>query len=52
MRDIRTLGLWKDEVRSFDLPVFSLPPDATNVAVFVQLVGQAPIIGAAPHLLR
>ncbi len=52
VRGIRTLGSWKGEARSFDVPVSSLPPDATDVAVLVQLVGHAPIIGAATHSLH
>jgi len=52
VRDIRTLGLWKGQVETFHVPVSSLPPDATNVAVLVQPSGQAPIIGAAAHALR
>ena len=52
VRDIRTLGLWKGQVETFHVPVSSLPPDATDVAVLVQPSGQAPIIGAAGHALR
>ena len=52
VRDIRTLGHWKGEPRSFRVPVSSLPPDATDVAVLVQPLGQAPIVGAGMHALR
>jgi len=52
VRDIRTLGMWQGEVRRFGVLVSSLPPDATDVAVLVQPLGQAPIIGAAAHALR
>jgi hypothetical protein len=52
VRGIRDLGTWKGEVLRFDVPVSSLPPDATDVAVLVQPSGQAPIIGAAAHSLR
>jgi hypothetical protein len=49
VRAIRTLGSWKGQAESFSVPVSSLPPDATDVAVLVQPFGQAPIIGAATH---
>jgi hypothetical protein len=52
VRDIRTLGLWKGQVETFHVPLASLPPDATDVAVLVQPAGQGPIIGAAAHALR
>jgi len=52
VRDIRTLGPWKGQVQTFRVPVSSLPPDATDVAVLVQPSGQAPIIGAAAHAVR
>ena len=52
VRGIRTLGSWQGEAQSFDVPMSSLPPDATDVAVLVQPYGQAPIIGAAAHTLR
>ena len=52
VRDIRTLGPWRGESLSFRVPVSSLPPDATDVAVLVQPLGQAPIVGAGMHVLR
>ena len=52
VRAIRTLGSWKGQVQSFSVPVSSLPPDATDVAVLVQPFGQAPIIGAGAHAVR
>ena len=52
VRDIRTLGPWRGEPLSFRVPVSSLPPDATDVAVLVQPLGQAPIVGAGMHVLR
>jgi hypothetical protein len=52
VRAMRTLGSWKGEVESFSVPVPSLPPDATDVAVLVQPYGQAPIIGAVAQALR
>jgi hypothetical protein len=52
VRDIRTLGTWQGEARHFSVPVSSLAPDATDVAVLVQPLGQAPIIGAAAYALR
>jgi hypothetical protein len=52
VRDIRTLGPWMGEARVFRVPVASLPPDATDVAVLVQAGGQAQIVGAGAHALR
>lgn len=52
VRAIRTLGSWKGQVQSFSVPVSSLPPDATDVAVLEQPFGQAPIIGAAAQAVR
>ena len=52
VRDIRTLGPWKGETQSFRVPVSSLPADATDIAVLVQPIGQAPIVGAATRVLR
>jgi hypothetical protein len=52
VRAMRTLGAWRGEARSFEVPIASLPADATDVAVLVQPYGQAPIIGAAAHTLR
>ena len=52
VRAIRTLGAWKGEAESFHIPVSSLPPDATDVAVLVQASGQAVILGATAHALR
>lgn len=52
VRDIRKLGAWKGEQQSFRVPVSSLPPDSTDVAVLIQPGGQGPIIGAAGHALH
>ena len=52
MRAIHTLGTWKGEPRSFDVPVASLPQDTTDVAVLVQPSGQAPIIGALARTIH
>lgn len=52
VRDIRTLGAWKGETQNFRVPVSSLPSDATDVAVLVQPLGQAPIVGAGAQALR
>ncbi len=52
VRSIRNLGTWKGGAQSFEVPVSSLPLDATDVAVLVQPFGQSPIIGAASHTLR
>ena len=47
VREIRSLGRWGGEHRNFHTPGASLPPDATDIAVLVQLEGQGSIIGAA-----
>jgi hypothetical protein len=52
VRRIQTLGPWSGDARSFRLPLASLPPDATDVAVLLQPSGQAAIIGAAARALR
>ena len=52
VRDIRTLGAWQGEAQVFRVPVSSLPPDTTDVAVLVQPLGQAQIVGAGAHALR
>jgi hypothetical protein len=52
VRGIRTLGVWKGESQSYRIPVSSLPRDATDVAVLIQPVGQAPMIGAASQALH
>lgn len=52
VRAFHSLGAWKGQVQSFRVPVSSLPPDATDVAVLVQTPGQGPIIGAAAQAVR
>jgi hypothetical protein len=52
VRDVHNLGTWKGERQAFRVPVSSLPPDSTDVAVLIQPVGQGPIIGATAHPLR
>lgn len=52
VREIRLLGRWNGQAETFRVPRSSLPPDATDVAVLVQLSGQAPIIGAAAQVLN
>jgi hypothetical protein len=47
VREIRTLGGWKGESKTFRVPVSSLPRDATDVAVLIQPAGQGPVVGAA-----
>jgi hypothetical protein len=51
VRSLRVLGSWRGEAGHFDLPVASLPPDATAVAVLLQATGQGPILGAASRPL-
>jgi hypothetical protein len=52
VRDFRTLGRWEGQKQVYRARVDSLPSDATDVAVLVQPVGQAPIVGAATVALR
>ena len=52
VRGLRSLGPWAGERRQYHCSASSLPPEATDVAVIVQPLGQAPIIGAATLALR
>jgi hypothetical protein len=52
VRGVRALGPWKGETLNFRLPIASLPSDATDVAILVQPLGQAAIIGAGVRALR
>jgi hypothetical protein len=52
VRDFHSLGRWAGQKQQYHLRVDSLPRDSTDVAVLVQLLGQAPIIGAATVALR
>jgi hypothetical protein len=47
VRQVLTLGPWRGEATTFHVPVSSLPPEATDVAVLIQPFGQGPILGAA-----
>jgi hypothetical protein len=47
VRAERRLGYYTGEARKFDVDVASLPKDATDVAVLVQLMGQGAIVAAA-----
>jgi hypothetical protein len=52
VRDFHSLGRWAGQKQQYHLRVDSLPRDSTDVAVLVQPLGQAPIIGAATVALR
>jgi hypothetical protein len=52
VRDFHSLGRWSGQKQRYQARVDALPPDATDVAVLVQTLGQAPIIGAATIALR
>jgi len=52
VRNFRSLGRWDGQQRQYRSRVDALPRDATDVAVLVQPLGQAPIIGAAAAPLR
>ena len=51
VRAERRLGPYTGEGRKYDVDVASLPKDATDVAVLVQLEGQGAIVAAASHSL-
>jgi hypothetical protein len=52
VRDFRSLGRWVGQKQVYRARVDSLPNDSTDVAVLIQPVGQAPILGAATVALR
>jgi len=52
VRQFRSLGAWDGQRRVFHAPVDSFPPDATRVAVLLQLTHQGPIAGSAVAALR
>jgi hypothetical protein len=52
VRNLRSLGRWDGQQRQYRSRVDSLSPDATDVAVLLQPLGQAPIIGATTMALR
>jgi hypothetical protein len=52
VRDFHSLGRWAGQKQQYHVRVDSLPRDSTDVAVLVQPLGQAPIIGAATIALR
>jgi hypothetical protein len=52
VRDFRSLARWTGQKQQYHARVDSLPSDSTDVAVLVQPLGQAPIIGAATIALR
>jgi hypothetical protein len=52
VRAVRHLGHYTGEAREYGVAVGSLPKDATNVAVLVQLLRQGPVIAAASLSLR
>ncbi len=52
VREFHSLGRWDGQPRQYRTRVDALPADATDVAILVQPLGQAPIIGAAAAALR
>jgi hypothetical protein len=52
VRTFRSLGRWDGQKQVYRSTLDSLPRDATDVAVLIQPLGQAPIIGAASVPLR
>ena len=51
VRSIEKIGQWSGDAVTFHLPLDTVPRDATDFAVLVQLPGQAQIIGAATRTL-
>ena len=52
VRQIRPLGAWKGEAKTFQVPLASLAHDATDVAVLIQPSGQGLMVGATAHALH
>jgi hypothetical protein len=52
VRSVQRLGSWNGTACSFDVPLKSIPGDATQVAVLVQAANEGPIIGAASRAVR
>ena len=52
VRSLRVLGSWRGDAGHFEVPLGSLPGDATAVAVLLQVAGQGPILGAASQPLE
>jgi len=52
VRELRRLGRWEGQSQRFQARIDSFPPESTDVAILVQPIGQAPIIGAASAPLR
>jgi len=52
VRELRSLGRWSGAAQRLSSRLDSMPREATDAAVLVQPVGQAPIVGAASLALR
>jgi hypothetical protein len=52
VRSIRSLGRWEGRPADYEVPIDSLPGDATDVAVLLQSAGQSSIVSAAALPLR
>jgi len=52
VRSLHTLGRWTGEQRHYRWPASSSPRETTDVAIIVQPLAHAPIIGAATIALR
>jgi hypothetical protein len=52
VRSLRRLGTWSGQAGTFSVPLSSLPPDASRVAIVLQQSGQGTIAGAASISLR
>jgi hypothetical protein len=52
VRSVQRLGTWSGSACSFEVPLKSIPGDASRVAVLVQATNAGPIIGAASRSVR
>jgi hypothetical protein len=52
VRSIEKIGEWSGGAVTFRVSLDTVPRDATDVAVLVQLPGQGQIVGAATHTVR
>jgi|HubBroStandDraft_5_1064220.scaffolds.fasta_scaffold283725_2 hypothetical protein len=52
VRSVQRLGTWSGSACAFEIPLKSIPGDASQVAVLVQAVNEGPIIGAASGSVR
>jgi hypothetical protein len=52
VRAFRRFGVWTGDSSRLTLPLSSLPPDASRVALLLQQPGQGRVVGAAAIAVR